>query len=231
MKIIISPSKTTTLQNSVYLEDKKLLFPKQHKKVLAQLRKLNKTALGKALNIKGDILNNTYSNIKNYNNLDSYHAFPSFSGLVFFNLDKKSYLIDEYNYIDNHLRILDALYGVLEPGTLIKPYRLDMKAKLEINLYKHWNINDYFKDELVINLASTEFSKMVNQPMININFLQKKNDKFINQATYSKMARGLFLDYLIKNKIENVSEMKLFSFDNYQFNPEHSDEFNLTFTR
>jgi cytoplasmic iron level regulating protein YaaA (DUF328/UPF0246 family) len=126
---------------------------------------------------------------------------------------------------------LDAFYGILEPGTLIKPYRLDMKVNIGVNLYNHWKIDDYFKNEIVINLASNEYSKMLNIPMINISFLQFKNGKYINQATYSKQARGLFLDYIILNKIENVELMKNFNRDNYQYNKNLSDESNMVFTR
>jgi cytoplasmic iron level regulating protein YaaA (DUF328/UPF0246 family) len=72
---------------------------------------------------------------------------------------------------------------------------------------------------------------MLSVPMININFLQEKNGSFINQATYSKMARGRYLDYMIKNKIISIDKMKLFSSDNYQYNCELSDSSNITFTR
>ena len=231
MKIILSPTKTMKMDKVSFLEDKKLLYPKQHKQVLATLRKLNKNDLAKALSIKGDILNNTYQNIRNYSSLEQYQAFPSFTGLVFFNIDKASYQEEEYNYITQHLRILDAFHGILEPGTLIKPYRIDMKSKIGLNLYTHWDLDNYFRDEVVINLASTEFSKMVQTPMININFLQHKNGKYINQATYSKQARGMFLDYLVKNKIQSIEEMKEFVSDNYHYNKEQSNQCNITFTR
>lgn len=231
MKIILSPSKTMKPSRSSYLEDKEILLPKQHKKVLAQLRKLTKKDLSKALSIKGDILDTTYSNIKNFSKLEEHHAFEGYTGLVYFNIDKESYKKEEYNYISNHLLILDAFYGVLEPGTLIKPYRLDMKAKLGFNLYKHWDIDSNINDDIIINLASTEFSKMISKPMITINFLQNKNSTFVNQATYSKQARGLFFDFLVKNKITDIESMKSFALDNYGFNQELSDEWNLTFTR
>lgn len=231
MKIVISPSKTMEMHKCKYLDEKELLFPKKQKKVLGILKKFSKTDLSFALSIKGNILENTFKLIKDYNNLDSYHAFTSYTGLVFKNLDRESYTQEDYNYISNHVCILDAFYGIVEPGTLIKQYRLDMKAKIGINLYKHWDISDYFSDELIINLASNEFSTMIKKFMINIGFLQNKNGAFVNQATYSKMARGKFLNYLIQNKITSLEEMKEFQEENYVFNESLSDEFNLIFTR
>lgn len=231
MKIVISPSKTMDYKKCKYLIDKDFLYAKKHKEVLSMLKKLKKSDIAKAYKIKGDLIDKTFHNIINYDTNNSYHAFASFTGLVFFNLDRDNYKDKEYKYIARNIRILDAFYGVLEPGTLIKPYRLDMKTNIGLNLYKHWNISDYFKNEVVINLASKEFSKMLDIPMIHISFLQYKNGKYINQSTYAKQARGLFLDYMIKHEIEDLSLLKNFSRDNYKYNDLLSDDFNLVFTR
>ncbi len=231
MKIILSPSKTMKPSRSKYLIDKDIILPQEHNKIFSTLSKMSKNELSNALSIKGAILENTYNNIKNFSDLDHSQAFESYTGLVFFNIDRSRYAKKEYDYIMKHLRILDAFYGILEPGTLIKPYRLDMKAKLGFNLYKFWDITRELEDNVIVNLASNEFSKMVQKPMINIHFKQYKNNKYINQATYSKQARGLFFDYLVKNKITKVDEMRTFNLDNYTFNPDLSNEFNITFTR
>ena len=232
MKIIISPTKTQVESVSTYLKDKELLFLKDHKSILSRLKKLTKKDIKKIMKIEKEMLDNTYNNIKNYSNLTASHAFSSFNGLVFKGLDKDSYKEREYRYIENNLRILDAFYGVLEPGSLIKPYRLDMKMKIGINLYQFWDIKSYFKDELIVNLASTEFSKMVEGcNLVNISFLQEKDGKFVNQATYSKQARGKFLNYLILNKIENTKLMKKYNLDDYIFNQLQSTDTSLVFTR
>ncbi len=232
MKIIISPTKTQVEGFSEYLNDKELLFLDNHKKILSILKKLTKKDIKKVMKIDKDMLENTYNNIKNYHDLQSSHAFSSFNGLVFKGLNKDFYKETEYRYIENNLRILDAFYGVLEPGTKIKPYRLDMKMKIGVNLYKYWDIKPYFKDEVIINLASSEFSKMLDGcKLINISFLQYKDGKFINQATYSKQARGKFLNYLILNKIENTKLMKKYCVEGYIFNEMISNNDNLIFTR
>ena len=72
---------------------------------------------------------------------------------------------------------------------------------------------------------------MVQKEMINISFLQFKNDKYINQATYSKQARGILLNYIIQNKIESIDKIKEFDLDNYRYNTELSDANNIVFTR
>jgi cytoplasmic iron level regulating protein YaaA (DUF328/UPF0246 family) len=232
MKIILSPSKTQKPHTNTFYTSKDILFPTEHKKVLAALRKLTKSDIQNKMKLSKDLLVQTYSNIKNYNILDQFQAFDAFTGLVFFNMDRNSYQKEEHQYIEQNVRILDAFYGVLEPGTLIKPYRLDMKMPIGLNLYHHWNVSPYFKDEVIINLASNEFSKMLPaEHMITVSFLQNKDGRFVNQATYSKMARGKFADFMIKNKITQIDDLFSFQVDGYTYNQELSTNTIIVFTR
>lgn len=231
MKIILSPSKTATYKDQPLFNGTPLLYPKQTKKLVAVIRKLSQKEMAKALSIKGDLLKQTFMQYKNFHRAETYPAFPSYNGLVYKQIPLNSYQAKEIQYIKQHVRILDALYGVLEPDTLITPYRLDMKAKLDINLYHFWDIDTYFEEEPIINLASTEFSSMVHRDMINISFLQEKNGRFVNQATYSKMARGTMLHYMVVNNVTNINEIKAFNEDGYSFNQELSTADTITFTR
>ncbi len=231
MKIVISPSKTQSNKIHPMLEDKALLFPKEHRKVLSYLRKMTKKDIALNYKINNDLLNQTYKNIKKYNELETFQAFPSFNGLVFKYIDLDNYDENDIRYIEKNLFILDAFYGLLEPGTKIKNYRLDMKTRIGINLYNLFDLSKYFKDEVTINLASDEFSKMIKEPLINIHFREEKDGKFVNQATYAKMARGLFLDFMVTEKIEEVNSLKKFNRNNYSYNETLSDMSNLFFTR
>ena len=232
MKIIISPSKTMKPTISSYLTDQPPIYPKEHNEILIILRKLSKEKLKKIMKIDKTLLENTFSNIQNYDNLPSFHAFEGFNGLVYKGLKKEQYHKSEYEYITHHLIILDAFHGILKPGSLIKPYRLDMKMNIGLNLYSFWNISNYFDNELIINLASHEFSKMItNQNILNIGFLQYKNKKYINQATYSKQARGQFLNFLILNQITDPSKMRDYKENRYSYNHELSNDLNMFFTR
>ena len=58
----------------------------------------------------------------------------------------------EYDYIQEHLRILSGFYGVLRPFDGVTPYRLEMQAKLKIrevkvlDLYFHVFMNKFQKN-------------------------------------------------------------------------------------
>ncbi|QMS85857.1 YaaA family protein [Candidatus Xianfuyuplasma coldseepsis] len=231
MKIILSPSKTASYQTIAELPQLDLLYPTRTKKLVSTIRKMNQTTLSKALHVNGDLLKQTYHEYKNFYKSPGYQAFPSFTGLVFKQLDRDHYTSADYHYIQTHVRIFDALYGVLTPGTLIKPYRLDMKSSLGFNLYSYWDVDDAFEDELIINLASNEFSKMMSQPMISIEFYTTKNGRLQSLATYSKMARGQMLNYLIKHHITTRDGIQQFDCDNYRYDPTRSTADTYVFIR
>lgn len=231
MKIILSPSKTANYQSNDNLISTDLLFPNQTKQLVSTIRKYNQKELSKALNIKGDILKETYKQYQNFHKNLSYQAFPSFEGLVFKQLTREQYTIKEFQYVSEHLYILDALYGVLRPGTLIKPYRLDMKAKLGIHLYQFWDIDAILEDDVIINLASDEFRLMVHRPVVSIVFLQKHGSDYRSQATYSKMARGQMLEYMIQHKVKNIEELIQFDTDGYTFDETRSSSDCLVFIK
>lgn len=231
MKIILSPSKTASYQNIPELPQLELYDEKKTKKLVSTIRKFNQKDLGKALKVSGDLCKQTHKSYQNYYKSDRYQAFPSFTGLVYKQLHLNEYRQEEYDYIQKHVRILDALYGVLTPGTTIKPYRLDMKASIGISLYKYWHLQEHFKGETIINLASKEFSSMLDVPLITIEFYENKNGSLRTLATYSKMARGKMLDYMIQHHITNPEELKQFNEDNYRYDSQRSTEDQYVFIR
>jgi len=180
----------------------------------------------------------------------SAHHYPAlflFQGDVYKALKAKEWDEETVLYAQLHLRILSGLYGILKPLTLIEPYRLEMGTPLATvsckNLYQYWSklVTDELNNILIamhypviINLASVEYSKVIdrkqlNFPVINIHFKQEKNGQLKSIGIYAKKARGAMANYLMKNKIENIEGIKQFTELNYSYYHHLSDEFNLVF--
>ena len=75
----------------------------------------------------------------------------------------------QYEYVQEHLRILSGFYGVLKPMDGVVPYRLEMQAKAKVsgykNLYDFWG-SDLYREvmddsHVLINLASKEYAKCI----------------------------------------------------------------------
>ncbi|WP_338945953.1 YaaA family protein [Fusobacterium canifelinum] len=245
MKIIFSPSKEMREEN--IFENKKIEFtePKFKNRTSILIDTLNKKSIDEIENImklKGELLNKTYKDIQDYNKLKSIPAISMYYGVSFKELELEDYSEKSLKYLKNNLLILSALYGASLAFDLLKKYRLDMTMSItDKGLYNFWkkDINDYIsnvldKDEILLNLASGEFSKLIDNkkiPMVNIDFKEEKDGAYKSVSTYSKKARGKFLNYLVKNQTDNLEEIKKIKLDGYSLNNGLSDEKNLIFTR
>ena len=245
MKIIFSPSKEMREEN--IFENKKIEFTESKFKdktniLIGILKEKSLSEIENIMKLKGELLNKTYKDIQDYDKLKSIPAISMYYGVSFKELNLEDYSEKSLKYLKNNLLILSALYGVSLAFDLLKKYRLDMTMSIiDKGLYNFWkkDINDYIsnilsKDEVLLNLASSEFSKMIDSKkisIINIDFKEEKDGIYKSVSTYSKKARGQFLNYLVKNQIDNLEDIKKIKLDEYSLNNTLSDEKNFIFTR
>ena len=63
----------------------------------------------------------------------------------------------------------------------------------------------------------------------NLDYYNSNPDKMI--AIYAKMARGMMSNFIIKNKLSNPDEIKLFDTEGYSYNDQLSEGDKWVFTR
>ena len=181
--------------------------------------------------------------------VNSRQALLAFKGDVYTGLDTSTLSEVDFDYSQNHLRILSGLYGLLRPLDPIQPYRLEMGLKLNSKrtktLYQFWGdkITDGLKNLLkeqvepvLVNLASNEYFKSVNSNnlkcrLITPEFRDFKNGKYKIIQFYAKKARGLMVRYAIDHSIIKPEDLKKFDYDGYAFNSELSHSDNWVFSR
>ena len=245
MKIIFSPSKEMREEN--IFEDKEIEFTESKFKdktniLINTLKEKSISEIENIMKLKGELLNDTYKNIQDYENLKYIPAISLYYGVSFKELELEDYSEKSLKYLQNNLLILSAFYGISLPFDLIKKHRLDMTISIiDKGLYNFWkkDINEYISnilgsDEVLLNLASSEFSKLIDNkkiPMINLDFKEEKDGTYKSISTYSKKARGQFLNYLIKNQVSNIENIKKMELNGYSLNEELSDKKNFIFTR
>lgn len=245
MIIILAPAKNMVIDSFKDFDFEQPIFYKEVEQINNCLNKLEPHHIESIMKVNSNIAFKTFCNIKDFK-IDNKkcHALKCYDGLVFKNIGVNDFNNSDIDFANEHLRILSGLYGVLTPLTTIKPYRLEMGCKIEIdnyeNLYKFWQDKIYNEvislNQPIINLASKEYSKTItpylknNDKFINIDFLIFKGGKYKSVATSAKMARGQMTRYIIKNKITNIDLLKDFCYDIYQYNDYLSKENNLVFT-
>ncbi|HAE04583.1 MAG TPA: peroxide stress protein YaaA [Gammaproteobacteria bacterium] len=172
-------------------------------------------------------------------------ALLAFKGDVYNGIDAQSLSLDDFEFAQGHLRMLSGLYGVIRPLDLIQPYRLEMGTKLKNsqgkNLYEFWGdqisqVLNEDESEVIINLASNEYfkgidKKSINAKIVNIAFKELKNDTYKIIGIYAKRARGLMVNYMIKNRLTDPELLKGFNVEGYQFRQTMSDDLTWVFTR
>jgi len=253
MKVLLSPAKKINLEKSLNTSDVSVpSFMKEAEQLMKKLKKVSPTKIGKMMHISKDLseLNHgryqDWENTTDKNEKNAYCA-SAFDGEVYRGLDAGSFTEEELIIAQDKVRILSGLYGILKPMDTIYPYRLEMGTRWEItpktkNLYQFWGakianfLNNENEDGIIINLASTEYFKAVDKKTLNAriitpSFKEFKNGEYKTIMVYAKKARGMMARYIVKNNITDSEEIKLFTFDGYQFDVNQSTENDWLFTR
>lgn len=176
-------------------------------------------------------------------------AILAFKGDVYTGLQAETFSEADFDFAQQHLRMLSGLYGVLRPLDLMQPYRLEMGIRLENargkDLYQFWGeiitskLNEAIQaqgDDVVVNLASDEYFKSVKTKNLHARlikpvFLDEKNGKFKVISFYAKKARGLMSRYIIENRLTKPEQLTRFDSDGYFFDEELSVKNELVFKR
>lgn len=152
-------------------------------------------------------------------------AIDSFLGDIYSGLQVGSLSEDDRIYANKHLRILSGLYGILKPLDGIYPYRFEMGYRVPnpdyANLYKFWGrsiVDTLAKNETIIDLTAVEYGKTVTNyvetaRIVTPRFLtvSPKTGESIFVVVHAKIARGAFAGWMIRNRIEDVAQLKDFA--------------------
>ena len=225
MKIILSPAKKMITDTDSIAPVTLPEFIDKTTEILNWLKDRSKEELKAIWKCNDKILEQNFNRLENMNLYQMLTpAVLSYEGIAFQYMAPSVFEDMQFEYVQNHLRILSAFYGVLKPMDGVTPYRLEMQAKVGIgdakNLYEYWGdllyrsvIDD---SRIIINLASKEYSKCIEKYLIpqdryiTVTFCELSGDKLVTKGTCAKMARGEMVRFMAENNIENPVEIQKF---------------------
>lgn len=253
MLLIISPSKTQNFKPSASAPYTTPTLLKHSCLLIRHLQKLDRDQVGKLLKTSPKLSQSSWNNFQNFHtpftDKNAKQALLTFEGEVFRGIETEQYTEDDFQFAQQHLRILSGLYGILKPLDLMQPYRLEMATALECgkakNLYSFWRkmltdeINNTLAschDQVLINLASQEYFKALDKKkltgkVVDIAFKEMKNGTYKTIAIHAKRARGKMVNFIIKNRITKVAELSSFSEGGYSLNKKLSSSSSRVFCR
>ena len=236
MKILISPAKSLDFENIVETSiSSEPIFADQAFKINNTIKNLSAPDLSSLMSISPKLSELNWSRNQDFQKIDSKEkeAIFAFNGDVYDGIDANSINKSNYEKLQNSLRILSGLYGILKPFDKIKAYRLEMGTKISINgsknLYDFWKenvtnslIDEINENDIIVNLASNEYFSVIDKSLIpntivTPQFKDFKNGKLKIISFYAKKARGLMTRFLIDNDIKSLSDIERFNSSGYMF--------------
>lgn len=253
MKIVLSPAKSLDYKSKLPTNRAtQPQFLETTIKLNKKLKRLKKKELGDLMNISSKLADLNYGRYKEFqedhNKNNSRPSIYAFAGDVYTGFDAYSLPVEKLDRLQERLRILSGMYGILRPLDLVQPYRLEMGTSIGIdrkeNLYQVWQkkitsyLNKELEDgELFINLASNEYFKAVDStalkvPVITPVFKDFKNGELKFISFFGKKARGSMARFIIDTEAETIDDLKAFDYDGYKYSETHSENENeLVFIR
>src|SRR5476651_2872103 len=254
MLIVISPAKT--LDYTSPLATRRYTQPAllaQSAALIALCRQLTPARLANLMGISDKLADLNAARFQSWNPAftpdNARQAILAFKGDVYTGLQADDFSEKDFDFAQNHLRMLSGLYGLLRPLDLMMPYRLEMGIRLPntegSNLYAFWGdvltekLNALLReqgDKVLINLASDEYFKAVKPAkldgeIIKPVFLDQKNGNYKVISFYAKKARGLMSRFIIKERLTKASQLRDFALEGYQYDAARSQNNELVFTR
>ena len=252
MKIVISPAKSLNFEKELPTQRfSKPQFLKQATTIQKTLKKKKPKVLSELMDISDKLAELNWQRNQEWQTpFTAENARPAvyaFDGDVYTGLDVYTLSEPKLDDLQDKLRILSGLYGLLKPFDLMQPYRLEMGTSMAIgthkNLYEFWKktitktLNgELQKGELFINLASNEYFsavdvKALKVPVVTPEFKDYKDGQLKMISFFAKKARGLMVRYIIDTNAETIDDLKGFNYEGYSFDSNLSSGNKLVFTR
>ena len=254
MLIVVSPAKTLDYESPLVTE--KFTQPdliSYSKELIEVCRKLTPADVSSLMKVSDKIADLNVGRFQEWSETfttdNARQAILAFKGDVYTGLEAETLSDADFDYAQDHLRMLSGLYGLLKPLDLMQPYRLEMGTKLTnekgTNLYQFWGnvITDKLNeaiaaqgDNVLLNLASNEYFKAVKPKNLDAQvitpiFKDCKNGQYKVISFYAKKARGMMARYIIEKRIESVADLTKFDVAGYYFVEEESTPTDLVFKR
>lgn len=254
MLMVISPAKTLDYSSAPVIARHTLPEHLDHAaELVAQLRELTPAQIAQLMSLSDKLAGLNAARYAEWSPAftpaNAKQALLAFRGDVYTGLDADSFDADDFDFAQQHLRILSGLYGVLRPLDLMQAYRLEMGTKLANprgkDLYAFWGerINAWLDaaldaqgDRVLLNLASNEYFSAVRRNtldarIIDTEFRDLKNGQYKIISFHAKKARGLMARYVIKHRLRAPEALKGFDLAGYRYSAEHSGADKLVFLR
>jgi len=242
--MVISPAKSLNFESNLPTEkNSNPYFLAEANRINELIKDKSPSELSKLMKISDKLGNLNWKRNQNFktpfNKQNARPAIYTFDGDVYTGLDIYTLPTEKIKALQNSLRILSGLYGVLKPLDLIQPYRLEMGTNFPVdknkNLYDFWKqkitsfINEELEEnELFLNLASNEYFSAINVKVLKTDVITPQFKDFKNGTLkmisfYAKKARGMMARYMLDKENVTAETLLGFNYEGYAYSEKYTE--------
>ncbi len=250
MLLILSSAKTLVFDDDLTVpEITQPIYQEDANFLVNSIQTFSSEQLEKILGVSESLANLNYQRFQSFNISQKRASILAYRGDVFKQLELEKFKDKDYLFAQNHLRLISGLYGILRPLDEMSAYRLEMNTRLKTekvdNLYQFWtkkvtqrlnNELQEHKTKVLLNLASDEYSRIIdskqfNYPMLKVSFREMRNGKLKTIGITAKKSRGLMTNWIIQNQVDDPSELKDYSGLGYHYDESLSNKKEIIFIK
>lgn len=216
-----------------------------------EMASLDIDTLAKELDCSRSLAAENWRRYQDFFTADKLPAIMAYNGQAYKHLKAKTLSEEALLFGQEHLWITCFLYGLLRPMDAIVPYRMEHCVKLKLTEDKP--INTFWKEKLtdvlidsikdddgiLVHLSTEEYEhlfdwKRVMQEVKVIHplfYVRQKDGGLKMQAVWAKSCRGAMVRFILNNKITDPEELKTFSYEGFEYNPNLGEELYPHFVR
>lgn len=143
-------------------------------------------------------------------------AIERYTGVVYDALDYAS--LDNQKYIDEHVLIVSALFGLVKPTDMIPDYKLSINKLRAWKLWKPANARK-LQGCFAIDLLPQAHKRAVEyKDGVEIEFTRMRRGKVVKSGHEGKHIKGRYIRWLAEQNITNPEDIYSFSEDGYKWN-------------
>ena len=189
-----------------------------------ELKKLSVDTIKHSMHLSDKQAQITYQYYQNLSK-EHYAAIYTYMGQVYRGLSYASLPDEAKAYLDQRLKIISGLYGILSNHDAISYYRLEMNDRTLLDLHAYWkpkiekHIKKVYPTKTIVSLLSAEYAKIIEDlPHIQIEFSDQKQIPSMELKTL----RGEFVRTLALENVTSIERMRGLKIRNFTFDEAHS---------
>ncbi|MEG0948465.1 MAG: YaaA family protein [Bacteroidales bacterium] len=253
MLVIIPQAKEMNMAVASQQEDTSLpIFQMEAEFLAALMRNLSVHEISEKMQISEGEATHIYEEFQKFDDLSvaPKPALFAFNDELYKTMAPQKLTPTDLHYAQQHVRILSALYGVLRPLDVIKAYRLVFNLRLR-DLGAD-DVLDYWKDLLtqqlmkdakdaggeVLYLGIDKTLKAIEVKALtekykvaSVTFKDWRDEEWKELPQYAESAKAELVNYIVKNKVDKLDDLKSWSWKGYKLNTDVSDNNEWVYTR